>query len=1371
MFRRLCILLVLGLLLALPLPAQEVPPPLQDWQAWVLHDRPEHACPVVSNAAPGRDSYQCAWPGKLTLDARADGARFTLRVSVDAPSWVALPGGLKYWPQQVSVNGQLATVLQHADEPMLWLAPGDYQVRGTLPWAVRPTRLQVPASIGVLELSVDGAEVERVERNDDGLTLGEAAATQRAADTLSLRVYRRLSDGLPAMLETHLQFNVTGSAREQLVGPVLPAGFVATSIAGDLSARMERDGRLRVQLRPGRWLLTLEARGSAPLAKVAVQLPPAPWPRQEIWSYADDTDLRSTQVQGNAVDAGQSGVPAEWIGLPAYAVDGQTGLIITAGNRGDAGGQGDQLSLQRDMWLDFSGLGLTVADRLTGALRHQQRLDVVAPWQLQRVSQDGTPVLVTKDDKGRNGVELRNRELDLIAGLRLPEHAGAIPVSGWQLPLESIHATLHLPYGYRLLGTVGTDHSPDSWLAQWTLLDLFVVALIALLAGRLLGWRWALLAAVLLALAQHESGAPRWTLALALAFALLLRALPAGRLRIGARAAAVALLALVVLCALPFVGMQLQYALHPQLANGSSTPATQGQLIKQSSAPQEVSAAAPPQNTDALASRSGALAPPPPPPPPPPPLSGQSSLQAVTVTGANAGSTSLEPVTSQGAIQAGAGVPQWDVGNNYELGWSGPVVGGQSMRLVIVPSWLVRLLRVLLVGLLVALLTQLARQLLPPMPLAWRNVRRGGTSAALCLGCMLLPGTGHAQNLPNQELLGQLQSRLTEPAKCSPHCAELAQASLQVSHDVLEMQLQAHVQAPTALQLPQTEGVLQLLDVSVDGRNEAALARRDGQLLLRLERGVHQVVLRYRMAATDSTSIEFELRPHLVQFSGQGWSLEGVQDGRVLGQSVTLKRMQPPVAGDQSASAQSFPPYVRLTRQLLLGVDWTVENQVQRIAPRTGGFSITLPLLRGEHPLGADALVRDGRISVTFNANSDSVSWTSRLDPATQLSVQAPALGERAEEWRIDSAPMWHVDAHGLPTSVSASGLRYQPLPGETLQLEFFRPTAAIGTSLAFDHVHVDHDVGARVTATVLELRARSTRGGEHLLDLPAGAELLGATRDGDDVNLAVRDGKVSLPLLPGEHGYMLRWREPHGVAWITHTSTVALGAPVANIDTSVRLPQNRWVLWTWGPTVGPAVLYWSQLVVLLLVAWLLARLAPTPLRFRHWLLLGLGFSAFAWSAYALVVVWLIALGLRARHIPPTRWRAVQFNLLQAGLLVLSVLAVVVLVGAVPRGLLGLPDMHVAGNGSSAPDLRWFADQSSGALPVVGVLSVSLWFYKLAMLAWALWLANALLGWLRWAFAAWSAGGYWRQREVKVVNPPPLPPVTASGNEEPSRHA
>jgi hypothetical protein len=353
---------------------------------------------------------------------------------------------------------------------------------------------------------------------------------------------------------------------------------------------------------------------------------------------------------------------------------------------------------------------------------------------------------------------------------------------------------------------------------------------------------------------------------------------------------------------------------------------------------------------------------------------------------------------------------------------------------------------------------------------------------------------------------------------------------------------------------------------------------------------------------------------------------------------------------------------------------------------------------------------------------------------------------------------MWHVDAKGVPASASDDGLLYQPLPGESLQFTFNQPMAVAGDSLAFDAVRMASVAGERATETTLDLRARSTRGGEHAIDLPPAAELLAAQRDGQPIDLAVRDRKLSLPLLPGVHEYTLRLREPHGMTARMHTPTFALHAPVANINLALQLPQDRWVLWTWGPTVGPAVLYWSQLIVLLLAAWLLARYAPTPLRFHHWLLLGLGFSAFAWSAYALVALWLILLGLRARA-PAERWAPTKFNLLQLGLATLTLLALAVLISAVPTGLLGLPDMHVAGNGSSAWNLHWFADQSGNALPGGGVLSVSLWVYKIAMLAWALWLANALIGWLRWGFDAWTHDGYWRKREPKPgVASPQLPP-------------
>ena len=1352
---------LLWLLIAMPSLAQEVPPPLRDWQGWVLHDVPQHGCPFLAGEMPNDGSYQCAWPGRLTVDADKDGGRFSLDVHVDAPSWVALPGDARTWPQQVSVNRQTATVLQRDGTPMLWLVPGDYQLSGTLPWVARPARLRVPATIGLVTLRVDGAAVARIERNGDQLTLGEAAAAQRAADALSLRVYRRLGDGLPATLQTQVQLTVSGSAREQRLGPVLPAGFVATALSGDLPARLESDGQLRVQLRPGQWTVSLDARSVAPLHKVTLKLPVAPWPRQEIWSYADDTDLRSTRVEGHATDAAQAGVPGQWSELPAFVLDDAAGLAIEQGSRGDEGGQGDQLHLQRQMWLDFDGRGLSVADTLTGELRHHQRLDVAAPWQLQRASQAGDPLLVTQGEHGAGGVELRDRTLDLAAGLRLAAHAGAIPSGGWQLPLESIDATLHLPAGYRLLGAVGVDRSPDSWVAQWSLLDLFVLALIALLAGRLLGWPWALLAAGYLVLAQHENGAPLWGIAIVLALALLLRALPEGRLRATARIGAMVVFALTVLSTLPFAAGQLQYALHPQL-EGQGVEHAHPQQEKERIVQDEFVAPPPPApaapTASAMASRPMAEK----------MTMASSSPRLASWSDANvriaaaAVDKSADRIDPRSVIQAGAGMPRWDRGNNYRLGWSGPVTVEQSSRLVIAPAWLVRVLRVAMVLLLAALLGRLVMVLGLPWRGRWPHRRGRGVAGAALLALALLPHGVRAQEMPSQQLLDQLRTRLTEAPKCAPNCAELAQAQLHASGDALDVDLEAHVGAAVALPLPQADDAMQLLAVAVDGHADAPLTRDAGQVLVRLDRGVHRVSLRYRIADTDSVSLRFAQRPQRVSFNGEGWSLDGVDGGRALGDSVALHRVRSTDDGKSLPPSQSFPPYVRLTRTLELGLDWTVNNVVERIAPQQGGFSTTLPLLPGEHPQGDDVRVKDGRISVTFNANSDVVRWTSRLDQTAALALKAPALGERAEVWAIHAGPMWHVDAKGVPTSASEDGLLYQPLPGETLQLAFNQPVAVKGDSLAFDGVELASTAGERATETVLDLRARSTRGGEHAIDLPAGAELLEAQRDAQPINLAVRDGKLSLPLLPGEHGYRLRLREPHGVATRVRTPVVALHAPVANVGLTLQLPQDRWVLWAWGPTQGPAVLYWSQLIVLLLAAWLLARFAPTPLRFHHWLLLGLGFSAFAWSAYALVVLWLIVLGLRARA-SMERFNVTTFNLLQAGLAGLTVLSLIVLIGAVPTGLLGLPDMHVAGQGSSAWNLHWFADQSANALPGAGVLSVSLWLYKIAMLAWALWLANALIGWLRWGFEAWTHGGYWRKNAPKAVAaPPPLPPAAGS---------
>jgi hypothetical protein len=345
---------------------------------------------------------------------------------------------------------------------------------------------------------------------------------------------------------------------------------------------------------------------------------------------------------------------------------------------------------------------------------------------------------------------------------------------------------------------------------------------------------------------------------------------------------------------------------------------------------------------------------------------------------------------------------------------------------------------------------------------------------------------------------------------------------------------------------------------------------------------------------------------------------------------------------------------------------------------------------------------------------------------------------------------IWHVGFDGVPESESQASdgearvVEFYPRGGETLTLEAERPEASSGETLAFDSVTLQTRIGARSRSVEMSLQYRSTRGAQHVIRLPESAELQSVMIDGRNQPLLAQGGELSVPILPGEHGIDVRWRQDLPVAMRVRTPAVDLAAPASNIALGLELPGNRWVLATSGPRLGPAVMYWSELAALLLVALILGRIRLTPLTTRHWLLLGLGFSTFSWAALMLVAVWLLVTGARERWPRDLSWW--RFDAIQLSVAALTIAALVAIVVTVPAGLLGSPDMHVSGNNSWGNSLRWFADRSDSLLPGAAVVSLPLWVYKVLILAWALWLSFALLRWLPWVWSCFVSQGLWRSR-------------------------
>ena len=1311
----------------------DIPAALAPWRAWVLHGEEYRGCPVLNGYMPGqRDAHVCAWPGELAIDVSAGGAQFSQRWDVSAQAWLPLPGDAERWPTQVNLDGNAAAAVERDGRPALRVSAGTHTVTGVLSWQQRPASVPIPSETGLVSLRLDGAPVARPEIDAGTLWLGLVPEAAVEADRLSVAVYRLLSDDLPIRTVTEVQLDVAGQSREiELSGALLP-GFVGERLDSALPAELDADGTLRVQVRPGDWTLRLASHATGFVANIGVPTASEPWPAEEIWSYAADNRLRVAVLEGApAVDALATGVPADWRSLPSYRVAAGTTLALTQRSRNDAD-EPNRLTLGRELWLDFAGKGFTALDTVSGEVHSGWRLDMAAPYTMTMATFDldnptaENSLLVTNEGApGVRGVELRRNQLDLRTVARI-ESLGAVPVTGYLDAFDSVRTTLHLPPGHRLLAALGTDAVYGAWLNDWRLLDLFLALIVAAATWRLVGAGAGALAAVTMLLIIHEPAAPQWLWLNLLVAIGLLRVAPEGRLRRMAALYRSLSLAALALLLIPFTVTELRALVYPQLER----PALERGLARETAG---FSAPLPEAMKDIPQSlASGGVD-----------ASRRTLEQVVATARREEPPPELARYLPGALVQTGPGIPDWDW-TRATLSWASPVEPGQRYRLVILGRWGTAAWRLASVLGAFALLWLLVRPVLR-LPPGWL---RGSASAAAVLLAMLLatPEPARAQaasDFPSPTLLEQLKQRLTEPAPCRPSCTELTSADARVAADTLTIELEFANQAAVAVPLPGGARGWRADAVAVDGTAARELYVNNARYWLPLEAGVHRVRLRGLLPAANSVTIPFPLTPRRVTVDAPGWDVTGLAQTRLLSGALELVRQQQGEAGEALGTTE-FPPFVRIEREIELGLEWIVHTSIERVAPSDAAFTVPVALLPGEAVITPGVEIAGAVATAAFAADQPTVAWESRLPVAPTLVLAAGTETSAAEHWVFRMGPLWHAEFAGLPrspTEVGGFALEYLPRPGETLRVAITQPEPSGGDTIAIDSADYTASVGQRLTQSTLTFDYRSTRAEQHVVSLPAGSTLDRVAIDGRPVALRLDGERLELPVTTGQHSVEVVWRNAGEIGTVERVERVDLGAGATNLQAALSLPRDRWVLWSFGPPLGPAILYWSELLVFGLAAVGLGRLAWSPLRTHEWLLLGLGLSTFAWPTLLLFAFWAFAMSWRSRSKLGLGDRA--FNALQLGLGLLSAAALLAVIGAIPLGLLGTPDMQIVSPVGGQP-LSWFEDRSTGLTPSAGALSVSLWFYRAAMLAWALWLSFALLRWLPWAWCAFSHGGLWR---------------------------
>ena len=538
-----------------------IPPQLAPWTSWVLYGHENHACPSLFNNS---QVVKCVWPSRLALDIKPAGGKFSQQWLVFKKGFVPLPGSRKFWPENVTADGKARPVIEKEGMPSILLTPGHHAVTGLFRWRKVPEMIPVSPLCGLVSLTLHGKASAPVLDAAGHLWLQKKPRTLAIEDTMDVRAFRLIEDSIPMQITTLLKLNIAGHPREISLKGGLLNGATAMGIKSPLPARLSTNGTLRIQARPGQWEISVRSYINAHIK--TLQATPIIG-RQEIWSFKPESGIRMVKIKGvPALDPKQTDLPAYWKQYAAYLITPGSRIIFQEHRRGNPNPAPDQLTLKRTWWLDFNGKGITIQDRITGIIRRSWRLNARQPEHLGHVAIDGRDQLITHLGKtSQAGVELRKGRLRMVADLRLDDFSRTIPAVGWDHDFQSVSGVLNLPPGWHLLGITGPDTVRGTWMQQWTLLDLFLVLIIAMIVARLFGLKWAFLAFIALVLTYHERGAPRLVWLSVLVPIALLRFFPEGWFATLVKLWRLGAIVTLLVISLPFMVQQVRVGFYPQL--------------------------------------------------------------------------------------------------------------------------------------------------------------------------------------------------------------------------------------------------------------------------------------------------------------------------------------------------------------------------------------------------------------------------------------------------------------------------------------------------------------------------------------------------------------------------------------------------------------------------------------------------------------------------------------------------------------------------------------------------------------------------------------------------------------------------------------
>jgi len=1311
-----------------------IPSELQPWVKWVSKDFKIKQCPFGYNDFKTRICY---WPTLLNVEITGRSLSFKMQVFNYEASFVQVVGEKNYWPEKLLIDAEEKLIIQKEGKPYVWLAKGAHSIEGQINISSELVEISVPNGVALIKLKKDKQQETIGSVINNKLQIKDKLkdinfSQKQDENKIKVEVFRKLEDGLPFIVNTYLHIAVTGVERKINLGQIIPVNSKAYSFKSDLPVRTERNGDFVFYVKSGEWNFQIESYFSDVVSELNFTKSSPDMPNYEYWSYVFNNSLREVSLSGlKGIDPSQLvNFPAEWRSYRTFLANEGEKFHIKELSWTPKMSKQNNLRMDREAWLNYDGSGYIFKDSLNG-YRDNADLDFLESnldFDLLHASinQNDVPIL-TSPTSGKKGVHLNQQQVDVKSeGVIVGKEKFSL--SSWLVELKSCHLKLHLPYGWSIFYMSGGDFK-TGWYGTWDLVEIFYFCLVLMLFAKFHTKKITALVFIVMLLVHNRFELYWWFIFEVFLF-ILVKAFQ-NQTEKKYRVANYLYKAIVIgfACAVFCYSFKdIRFSLYPQLQKSYFN---QIQTSKMGQPPFELSS---------LAVR---------------PLE-KRKLLATSISPANDMSFvhDEEFIPKYTEVSTGVGLPKWNEQVfNFDF-YSSIDVNEKLSLIYISPNMniLLAVLRLLSLFFLSFLLLQISIKEL------CKKIKTFGLIASVV--CLVVPNV--EAEVPDRDTLNELRnyvvSNLDKEPSCLPNCASLQSLHYGVEANQVVLDFDVHALNDVTLPILKLDETFLFDSLAIDEvKFPRAIKNEKNDLVLFVTKGKHHVTLKLELLDVQMVRLQF------------AQAFTSLKSGLVIGAEVTsnpsnqelLIRRLADYSTKKQVKQRSFQTdvvlnsYFQVTREITLGRECRVKTYVHRIGNISKASYYELPLIKGEHIVSSQTVVKDGVLRINFLAGEYQKDFKSTLPLTRELNLKAQNDGLTFERWNIQTDYNLQVKYNwsyaGKIINKKTEASIFLPRPNEvlTIKLTEFQSAPVIKHTIVSSLVR--YNLEKKGYKCYLTFTIRAALAGRYEITLPLDAELELVSIDGKSQPLNIKNGKVGLELLAKEQSVAVHFRAKNTEKFKFNAPKIDLATKSLNSITKYNLDNNKWLVFLkWTPR-GPVLLFWSALPFVLFLAIILRLSGRFPVKLYEWCLLFLGFGLTAPLGILVIAIWFfIAFSkiqfakkcLKKEFLAAALFAfivASVFNKLALAFFIFVILAFLTAVPlnyyfliltlgllyiifiALQNGLMGIPpDMGLTQVVSSGV-LSWYQDRVTQFLPQPTVYFLDLFYYKVAMIVWSLW--------------------------------------------------